>query len=147
VIVVLFWLPKFAVIQAHIPEYTSTGDLMVARMTKTFPRSNRTERKWHVCQELKRLGWGQKFIDHNFVLRDPADPYVAGLVRSDGTPIPRLKPVPPVPPAPRGGFFPEARLDSDAYLNSDAYAVEFYSEDVAALFEALEDCRRGRHRR
>jgi hypothetical protein len=104
-------------------------------MTETFPRSKRTERKWHVCQELKRLGWGQKFIDHNIVLRDPADPYVPGLVRSDGTPIPRLKPVP------RGGFFPEK------FLDAGAYAVEFFSEDVAALFEALYDCRRSRHAR
>jgi hypothetical protein len=108
-------------------------------MTETFPRSNRTERKWHVCQNLKRrFGMEQKFFDNNIVLRDPADPYVRGLVRSDGTPIPRLKPVPPVPP---GGFFRVARLDADAY------PVEFYSEDVAALFEALDDCRRGRHRR
>jgi hypothetical protein len=78
----------------------------------------------------------QKFIDNNIVLRDPADPYVPGIVRSDGTPIPRLKPVPPVPP---GGFFPEARLAAGAY------AVEFFSEDVGALFDALHDCRRSRH--
>jgi hypothetical protein len=112
-------------------------------MTETFPRSNRTERKrkWHVCQHLKRrFGMEQKFIDNNIVLRDPADPYVRGLVRSDGTPIPRLKPVPPVPP---GGFFPERWLAAPA----PAHVVEFYSEDVAALFEALYDCRRGRHRR
>ena len=60
---------------------------MVARMTETFPRSNRTERKrkWHVCQNLKRrFGMEQKFIDNNIVLRDPADPYVPGIVRSDG---------------------------------------------------------------
>jgi hypothetical protein len=117
---------------------------MVARMTKTFPRSKRTERKWHVCQDLKRtFGMEQKFFDNSIVLRDPADPYVPGLVRSDGTPIPRLKPVPPVPPAPRGGFFPERWLAAPA----PAHVVEFYSEDVAALFEALRDCRRGRHRR
>jgi hypothetical protein len=55
----------------------------------------------------------------------------AGQVRSDGTPIPRLKPVPPVP---RGGFF--------GFLDAGAYPVEFFSEDVGALFEALSDARR-----
>jgi hypothetical protein len=104
---------------------------MVARMTETFPRSNRTERKRQVYQLLKHhLGMGQKYFDDNIVLRDPADPYVPGLVRSDGTPIPRLKPVPP------GGFFPEK------FLDAGAHAEEFFSEDVGALFDALLDARR-----
>jgi hypothetical protein len=101
-------------------------------MTKTFPRSKHTERKWHVCQDLKRrLGMTQKFFDDSIVLRDPADPYVPGLVRSDGAPIPRLKPVPP--PVPPRGFFPQK------FLDADAYPVELFSEDVGALLEDLRD--------
>jgi hypothetical protein len=97
-------------------------------MTETFPRSNRIERRGQVRQRLQSLGWSKKFFDDNIVLHDPADPYVRGLVRSDGTPIPRLKPVP------LGGFFPEARLGADA--------VEFFSKDVEAFFDALLDARR-----
>jgi hypothetical protein len=40
------------------------------------------------CHDLGRILDGD-----NIVLRDSADPYVPGLVRSDGTPIQRLKPV------------------------------------------------------
>ena len=82
-------------------------------MTETIPRSNRIERKRQVRE---RLGVGHTFFDDNIVLRDPADPYVPGIVRSDGTPIPRLKPVP-----------------------LGAYAVGFFSDDSEALLDALRD--------
>ena len=84
-------------------------------MTEIIQRS-RIERKRQVRQ---RLGVGHSFFDDNIVLRDPADPYVPGIVRSDGSPIPRLKPVP-----------------------LGAYAVGFFSDDSEALLDALRDARR-----
>jgi hypothetical protein len=78
--------------------------------------NNRIERKKEV---MTRLGVKLSYLDENIILRDPADPNVPGIVRNDGTPIPRLKTVP-----------------------LGACAVGFFSADVDALIEALRDARR-----
>jgi hypothetical protein len=84
-------------------------------MTEIIQRS-RIERKRQVRQ---RLGVGHSFFDDNIVLRDSANPHVPGIARSDGAPIPRLKPVP-----------------------LGAHAVGFFAEDTDALLDALRDARR-----
>jgi hypothetical protein len=76
----------------------------------------RIERKKEV---QARLGVGHSNFDTNLVLRDPADPNVPGIVRSDGSPIPRLKLI-PIGPCVTG----------------------FYSADVDGLIEALRDAKR-----
>jgi hypothetical protein len=77
---------------------------------------HRIERKKSV---LARLGVGLSHLDENLILRDPAEPNVPGIVRSDGTPIPRLRLIP-----------------------LGACAVGFYSADVDGLIEALRDAKR-----
>jgi hypothetical protein len=86
-------------------------------MAETFQNaSNRIERPKEACQ---RTGVGRTHFQENFVLTDPNDPHVPGVVRTDGSPIPRLKPVP-----------------------LGACAVGFASADVDALLEALRDAKR-----
>jgi hypothetical protein len=85
-------------------------------MAETTQPSKKIERKKTV---VARLGVGKSFFDENLVLRDPDEPHVPGIVRNDGTPIPRLKPVP-----------------------LGAYAIGFYSADGDALIEAMRDAKR-----
>jgi hypothetical protein len=58
-----------------------------------------TETKtWRMIERQRgaqqRLGSGNTRSNQNLVLRDPDNPFVPGVVGTDGTPIPRLKPVP-----------------------------------------------------
>ncbi len=67
----------------------------------------------------RRTGVGRTHFQENFVLTDPNDPHVPGVVRTDGSPILRLKPVP-----------------------LGACAVGFASADIDSLIEALRDAKR-----
>ena len=78
-----------------------------------------TETKtWRMIERQKgaqqRLGSGNTHFNQNFVLRDPDDPFVPGVVGTDGTPIPRLKPVP-----------------------LGKRAIGFFSDEIDALQDAL----------
>jgi hypothetical protein len=84
--------------------------------TTTQPNNKRIERK---KTAVPRLGVGKSFFEENLVLSDPDERHVPGIVRNDGTPIPRVKPVP-----------------------LGAYAVGFYSADIDGLIEAMRDAKR-----
>ncbi len=90
---------------------------MAQTQTQTQPQTQkRIERKKSV---MARVPVGLSFFDENLVLRNPDQPNVPGIVRTDGSPVPRLKLVP-----------------------LGACAVGFYSDDVDALIEALRDSKR-----
>jgi hypothetical protein len=76
----------------------------------------RIERKKSV---MARVPVGLSFFDENLVLRNPDEPNVPGVVRTDGSPVPRLKLVP-----------------------LGACAVGFYADDVDELIDALRDSKR-----
>jgi hypothetical protein len=86
-------------------------------MAETF--QNHAKRIERTKAAYSRTGVGRTHFLENFVLTDPNDPHVSGVVRTDGSPIPRLKPVP-----------------------LGACAVGFASADIDALIEALRDAKR-----